>query len=57
MDMAYNKNKTEEVGRGWFANNLVGQSVIAMWGNKKQYIVKDIIFDKGPHDIKFDVDG
>jgi hypothetical protein len=33
-----------------------GQSVLANWGNKKAYIVKDVVFDKNPV-TKFFVDG
>jgi hypothetical protein len=31
-----------------------GQSVIANWGNKKAYIVNDVIFDKNPMNKFFD---
>lgn len=29
-------------------NDLIGQSVIAQYGNKQTYIVKDVIFDQSP---------
>ena len=37
------KNPQQQISR-----EFKGQSVIANWGNKKAYIVHDVIFDKNP---------
>jgi hypothetical protein len=38
-------------------NEFVDSSIIANWGNQRQYIVSDIIFDSNPVQMKFDHNG
>mmetsp|Transcript_23219 Transcript_23219/g.22779 ORF Transcript_23219/g.22779 Transcript_23219/m.22779 type:complete len:119 (+) Transcript_23219:763-1119(+) len=53
----YGQNKHES-GDQYSFQKLVqrefrGKSVISTWGNKRAYIVKDIIFDKNPTTMTF----
>jgi len=38
-------------------DEFVGNSIIADWGNQRQYIVEDINFELTPSSYKFDVRG
>jgi len=39
--------------RAEFVNN----SIIADWGNQRQYIVSDVVFDLNPGNLKFEYQG
>lgn len=35
-------------------DEFIGKSIIANWGYKKAYIVKNVIFDKNPFNLSFE---
>jgi hypothetical protein len=51
----YGNGFTEDEFQKEVKRNLIGQSVIANYGNKRTYIVNDIDFEKGPCTTFFDM--